>query len=662
MKNHLACGLLLVVCLAWFARPAAGVTLSQHVYSLLYTREGHVYAGTASGDDPWNSVGVVYKSVDGGATWNPTADLGGLNVVGNIEGLIQTTGGGIDGDIFISTAWNSRLYKSANGGDSWTFLTNVVGGSADCILQAENGDLYVTTGSGSAAYIYCSTNGGATWPEVASTTNGLPGMVVMEQIIQTTNGTFFCTGQPGHVWRSTDGVHWDKVGTNTVHFGGSYKNYSLLEAADGSIYVTTRQPAGVYRSTDHGSTWTQMANSTELGGGVTRCDIIMQTRCGLLFVGTSTARVYKSRDGDNWELAMAFSDTTRVNDIVEGPLCTLFIGSSYPGNVYLYRVDTNAPVLPSLPVGGDLGFNPDPLPSCVDDLMATDNLDGEVPVACSAGLITGDDFGKTQVFTYVAADCCENAATGTVTYTWKVDLTPPELPELPAGGDLGLNPVPLPSCVDDLVATDNYDGEVPVVCSAGAVTGDDCDKGQVFTYTATDSAGNAASGTVTYTWQVDVTPPELPSLPVGGDLGVNPDPLPSCVDDLIATDNCDGEVPVICSAGEVTGDNGHKSQVFTYTATDTAGNTVSNTVTYTWTEGWIQITSEKQGEDQILRIQSVDNLPGGLAQYLDACTNLLAQDWGCLQTNEATLPWPVTNLWEFDLLPEPVLRFFRIRQ
>ena len=122
MKNTVICGLLLGFCLAGLAPPADAqplATLSYHVYSLLYTREGELYAGTASNNDPWNSVGVVYKSVDQGANWTPTADLGGLNVVGNIEGLIQANGGSIDGDIFISSAWNGRVYRSINGGANW---------------------------------------------------------------------------------------------------------------------------------------------------------------------------------------------------------------------------------------------------------------------------------------------------------------------------------------------------------------------------------------------------------------------------------------------------------------------------------------------------------------------------------------------------------------
>jgi hypothetical protein len=243
---------------------------------------------------------------------------------------------------------------------------------------------------------------------------------------------------------------------------------------------------------------------------------------------------------------------------------------------YTWKVDLAAPVLPDLPEGGYLGCNPTP-PTCVDDLIANDVCDGDVKVLCEAGEITGDCM-KTQVFTYSAVDDCGNKVSETVTYTWKVDLVAPVLPDLPEGGYLGCNPTP-PTCVDDLIANDVCDGDVKVLCEAGEITGD-CMKTQVFTYSAVDDCGNKVSETVTYTWKVDLAAPVLPDLPEGGYLGCNPTP-PTCVDDLIANDVCDGDVKVLCEAGEITGDC-MKTQVFTYSAVDDCGNKVSETVTYTW--------------------------------------------------------------------------------
>ncbi len=55
--------------------------------------------------------------------------------------------------------------------------------------------------------------------------------------------------------------------------------------------------------------------------------------------------------------------------------------------------------------------------------------------------------------------------------------------------------------MEGLLAFDDCAGEVPVVCTAGPIVGEGNDNSQTFMYTATDACGNAATGTVTYTWQ-----------------------------------------------------------------------------------------------------------------------------------------------------------------
>jgi uncharacterized repeat protein (TIGR01451 family) len=246
---------------------------------------------------------------------------------------------------------------------------------------------------------------------------------------------------------------------------------------------------------------------------------------------------------------------------------------------YTWTEDTSDPVLPTLPEGGYLGCNPDH-PECDDGLTAEDNC-GAIAVTCSAGEITGEGCAKSQVFTYSAEDACGNKVSDTVTYTWTEDTGDPVLPTLPEGGYLGCNP-DLPQCDDSLTAEDTC-GSVAVTCSAGEITGEGCEKSQTFTYSAEDACGNKASDTVTYTWTEDTADPVLPTLPDGGDLGCNPE-LPQCVEGLTAADVCEGDIDVVCTPGEITGEGCAKTQIFTYSAEDACGNKASDTVTYTWTE------------------------------------------------------------------------------
>ncbi|MBW6501177.1 MAG: T9SS type A sorting domain-containing protein [Bacteroidales bacterium] len=136
------------------------------------------------------------------------------------------------------------------------------------------------------------------------------------------------------------------------------------------------------------------------------------------------------------------------------------------------------------------------------------------------------------------------------------------------------------------MATDNCDGEVAVTCNAGAITGDDCNKSQIFTYSAVDASGNSASATVTYTWTIDTEAPVFSNCPTSTiDLGYMPAMLPDetmAINDAgMATDNC-GVPMVSATGGEITGDDCNKQQIWTVTAVDGCGHSAICYVIYTW--------------------------------------------------------------------------------
>ncbi len=252
---------------------------------------------------------------------------------------------------------------------------------------------------------------------------------------------------------------------------------------------------------------------------------------------------------------------------------------------YTWKEDKEAPVINSLPTGGDLGCNP-ARPACLH-LTASDNCDGDgLSVKCIPGKIHGDSCALSQTFTYSVSDSCGNTTTQEVNYTWKEDKQGPAFNNLPKGGFIGCNPAPekLPSCDPNVTATDDCDGDVKVICTAGEITNEGCTWKQTFTYSAQDTCGNPTSQDVVYTWKVDKDAPIINDVPKGRDLGCNPS-RPICNQMLTATDTCDGTLSVTCTAGDITGTAcGGYSQTFTYSATDSCNNTTTEQVTYTWKE------------------------------------------------------------------------------
>lgn len=184
--------------------------------------------------------------------------------------------------------------------------------------------------------------------------------------------------------------------------------------------------------------------------------------------------------------------------------------------------DTTAPVISSVPGGGDLGCNPSSIPSEADvkaGVEASDNCSGSVTITVSH-VDSGVDCEKTRKFTITATDQANNpSAPRSVTYWWTEDTTNPTI-----------------TCPDDVViqavggsctaTIDLEDIGQPVVddhCAPPEVTwvwSDDAEALDAaypvgcttITWTATDACGNTAECT-----QLVLVEPDLPSAAYTGD-------------------------------------------------------------------------------------------------------------------------------------------------
>ncbi len=123
-------------------------------------RNGIVYIGTAAGG--------VWKSVDRGANWFPVTDNKGLPTL-----AIGAVAVGPDGTVYAGTGdymsssapwprWGQGIYKSTDGGQTWQPTAQPAGGFGSWvnrILVDPAGFVYVAALQG----VYRSSNGGASW-------------------------------------------------------------------------------------------------------------------------------------------------------------------------------------------------------------------------------------------------------------------------------------------------------------------------------------------------------------------------------------------------------------------------------------------------------------------------------------------------------------------
>src|SRR5690606_40593223 len=178
------------------------------------------------------------------------------------------------------------------------------------------------------------------------------------------------------------------------------------------------------------------------------------------------------------------------------------------------------PVIATTAVSGEPGYKPMvtlqfrrvPFRSSV-----TDPIDVQ-----TAGPTATTGCGWTQSWTANVSDDCDNPAEQvTITYTWIVDNTPPVIATTAASGDLGCNPTvtaPTFTVTDNCSVTDPID-----VQTAGPTATTGCGWTQSWTANVSDDCDNpAAPVTITYTWIVDNTPPQIATTATSGDLGCNP--------------------------------------------------------------------------------------------------------------------------------------------
>jgi photosystem II stability/assembly factor-like uncharacterized protein len=240
---------------------------------------GIIYVGTASGG--------LWKTTNGGATWNPIMDREGSYSIGWVtldptNPNIVWVGTG-ERNSQRSVAYGDGVYKSVDGGRSWT---NVGLRNSEhigrVVVHPKNGDIvYVAAqgplwSAGGDRGLYKTSDGGKTWEQVLkiSEHTGVsdvvldprnPDVIVASAYQRRRHFFTLINGGPeSAIHRSTDGGKtWTKVNTGLpneelgrIGLGISPINPDILYA---NVEAANRR-GGIYRSTDNGVTWERRAD------------------------------------------------------------------------------------------------------------------------------------------------------------------------------------------------------------------------------------------------------------------------------------------------------------------------------------------------------------------------------------------------------------------
>ena len=298
---------------------------------------------------PWIKSGSgIWKSLDGGTTWQVTAvavDTGSGDDNVDLSAMAVSA----DGDTVYaaSTNWpfanDSRIWRSTDGGDSWSSTqvpTSAV--RALAIFDSAGGRVVAGSVSGGDRPLFYSDDG-TTWTTATVTgpyTQGVSIWTLAE------GGNMYAGGDAydGSAWMravytSTSGITWTLAFTTTA-----FDSFIQVVADPSDVnraYALVGQPfqgGSVYSTTNKGQHWqptvSQLPSSPLFGSIAGSIAVDSQ---GRLYAANLAGDVYRSTDhGVTWGLVGQPADGKAINAIAVDPNddSVLYFGS-YNGSVLL---------------------------------------------------------------------------------------------------------------------------------------------------------------------------------------------------------------------------------------------------------------------------------------------------------------------------------------
>jgi photosystem II stability/assembly factor-like uncharacterized protein len=313
-----------------------------------------VLYGEYTGYSDPSYYGGVYKSVDGGATWNDSSS--GLTN-GNGRGLAI---GASDSNVLLASNTDG-IFLSTNGAGSWDpVLTGF--GRAVAVDPADAQILYAAVEpDGGAPTLQRSPDGGATWDPPS----GAPAAIIPDMALRPDDPSTVYAVAGADVYKSIDrGLTFVPASTGLPPFDSGFFIYriALDPSAAGTLYVGGIA-APIYRSTDAAGHWQPLPGRLPFSFGFTDLSVAADGR-RIYASGDNGVAVFERSfldvpDGDPFWSAV---DAAAMNGITAGcgqdNFCPEAINSRAQVSVFLLRAKNGAAFLPPPATGSVFGDVP----------------------------------------------------------------------------------------------------------------------------------------------------------------------------------------------------------------------------------------------------------------------------------------------------------------
>lgn len=240
-----------LVFLASFAAPASAGT--PNTWTALGPSAAQVLDLAASPAAPDLVYAVVnsrvWKSADAGQSWTVTSP-------GPTQSAPSIVVDPDDGNAVVAAATNCSVWVSSDGGANWAEpLTGLNGGFCEPLLAWSPSGLFAL-GEGT---LWASDDGGLTWSVAGTPPNGELALTFV--VLPTTPATIYVGTEPGSVQLSTDGgATWSErsagLPTSVPELPYRPGIYNLaVDPADNSVLYAQVDSVGIYRTSNGGTLW-----------------------------------------------------------------------------------------------------------------------------------------------------------------------------------------------------------------------------------------------------------------------------------------------------------------------------------------------------------------------------------------------------------------------
>ncbi len=209
-------------------------------------------------------------------------------------------------NIFIGTSQNGSIYKTTNGGSSYSGLTNPAAGNWVTPLAWHPTNSSIIYGGWNA--IYKSINTGTTWTNISTTLT--TGGKLDNLKIAPSNDNYIYASRGSRLFVTTNGgTSWA-----TYSVSGNISSIEVKHNNPSKVWLTTSLGSNnVLVSTNAGATFT--AISTGLPGIAARSIVVDDTRNEGIYVGMNIGVYFKDLVNTNWVIVATGLPQVAVNEI-----------------------------------------------------------------------------------------------------------------------------------------------------------------------------------------------------------------------------------------------------------------------------------------------------------------------------------------------------------